>query len=705
MPVAFKRLKTLLLSNRWLEFVESTSLGLQVHLHLLIPGRLSMDYPKICPLCGNALHHSNHQIPHRNSQEEEVISSLMNGLYLVVRELPCCKLKNNLSLPVRAEVAGKLLKAFQHSLEDEEMGGRRCVELSTLRQMNHIVLSMFQGDEQATARALDLILASLIIMLDAEGSWLEYSQGIEQYLITKGKVAPAQELRSDSTTTFITADFSNSIVSGKLGVVEPSDLGQAKSLLPLLAQELTITFEIEHLFNLVREQMSSILGSLNSGLLVANRGGIVTYANPTAEKLLNLTVNNLLGSDLSKLDLPWNKFLGADQSEAVKGNMDRISLDGDPRWIDWQLNPLYEGDTFAGWVILIDDRTDYHKLQEVSQQAERFEITATLVGTLAHELRNPLTAAMGLLQLTAHQKNIERSKGYLDLVTRELERINRLLSEFLLLGRPAKISGEVVYLDRLIEDLQPVLAGEISDSALQINYHIQRDVPIIGDTGQLTQVLMNLVRNAMEALEDSGTITITVKESNGCATLIVEDTGPGLPPELIDQIFQPFFTTKDQGTGLGLAVIKAIVNNHGGRIIAGNDSHSGAIFTVELPCYITKDKEHNQLDVLLIMHNDIISTSVVQILHSIGYRVLTSPNFDDLDSIRNKYTPALLITETEQLTRERVDGIKSLWPGLKTLGIGHKSKLAQANANYILPLPVEYVKLLETTQQLIGPAQ
>ena len=711
---------SLLQSKRWNDFVLSTAQGLQVSLTLFIPGSYKSVFPVHCPKCGSlALPTTDEDLFSAHSSvsiesgedgrivhyegEEIFFSALDNSLFLATKLLTCCQEKNNMLLTSRANIARKLLRAFKNSLNEGNLSGRLSVELSTLRQMNHIVISMFQGDEKAVLRALDLILSSIIIMLDAEGSWIKYSQTGQVFMITKGDPQLNQEPNETKDKITVNAEFSNSCVRGTLGVIAPGDPELARSILPFLTQECVIAFEIEHLFNLVREELSHILGSLSVGVLLVSTVGVITYANSAAEGILNSNTLELLSLDIGQMNLPWNKQIFSGLIEPTTGTMDLIMLSAEKKWVDWKLDPLIDKGVHTGWIITIDDRTDIHKFQEISRQAERFSITASLVSSLAHELRNPLTAAMGLLQLSSRSKSTERTMGYVDMATRELDRVNRLLSEFLLLGKPAKMSGELVYVDKMIKNLKPLLAGEVCSTGIELVYSIEEGAAVIGDNGQLTQVVMNLFRNAVEAVKDSGTITISLRHvEKNWTRLEIRDTGPGLPDDIRAKLFQPFTTTKEKGTGLGLAVSKAIVNNHGGQILGYNAPEGGAVFIVELPCHDTIVNNRPNSEILIIIKDESMRYRVEQCLRTIGYRVLTVPDFAALDELRDKYGPQLIITETKEQSRVRIEGIRSLWPQIKILGIGEQSKLYQTNASFIFAEPLDYVKLLETVKRLIG---
>lgn len=245
--------------------------------------------------------------------------------------------------------------------------------------------------------------------------------------------------------------------------------------------------------------------------------------------------------------------------------------------------------------------------------------------------------------------------------------------EFLLLGKPALILLEPLDLVTFIEELLPLLEGEAIATDVQVLFEHEKAVPVNADAGQLTQVILNLVRNAVQALVDNdtenGMVKISLYQVGNKINLCIEDNGPGFAPGVIDQLFTPFFTTKERGTGLGLAVVKAIIHNHEGEIEAKNSPQGGAVFTITLPVASLEEKE---VDVALIMNDKILSYSLEKALKVLDYRVkvLKLSNFKDnnLDNI----LPKLIVLE-ESLDKNKLVNVEEIcrrWPGIDLVVLG-----------------------------------
>lgn len=258
--------------------------------------------------------------------------------------------------------------------------------------------------------------------------------------------------------------------------------------------------------------------------------------------------------------------------------------------VRWHLSRSREsGDLVYGIGI---DVTERRALEKRAADAEALSAMGELAMNLAHEIRNPLNAAV--LQLHLLNKNLDRleadeaTRGAMKerarIVGDEIGRLNRLLTEFLELARPRGIAREPVHLPRLVDE---VLDLE-EESARGRGITIVRDLPAdgcvaIGDREKLKQVTINLVVNAIEAMKQGGTLTVRVRSEDERVELTVEDSGPGIASELLPSVFDPFFTTKEAGTGLGLSIVRKIVDQHGGDVEIDSERGRGAKVMVSIP--------------------------------------------------------------------------------------------------------------------------
>ena len=230
--------------------------------------------------------------------------------------------------------------------------------------------------------------------------------------------------------------------------------------------------------------------------------------------------------------------------------------------------------------------------QDVAQLAveEKRDLLERLLARLAHEIRNPLSSLDVHVQLleedlaslapqTRHQLNPR-----LGIIRGELHRLESIVSQFLRLAGPSALDLESVQVSKIVNHVCELLRPEAATRRIEISAQIDHDLPQIeADDVRLTQALVNLVINAIQAIERNGQIEVTAEVIGDALAIAVLDTGPGIPQEKLASIFDPFFTTKTEGHGLGLWIAQQIVVAHGGRLIPQNRPEGGAAFTISLP--------------------------------------------------------------------------------------------------------------------------
>ena len=231
------------------------------------------------------------------------------------------------------------------------------------------------------------------------------------------------------------------------------------------------------------------------------------------------------------------------------------------------------------------------ELSRRAQVAEKLAAVGTLTAGLSHEIRNPLNAAA--LQLTVLERRLQRlPRGEqppllepLHLVRDEIRRLDHVLEDFLQFARPRLFQPQVVEVVPVLTKVLDFLHGEAERRAIRVERAFDGNPTIAGDGERLRQVVMNLALNALEATPDGGWLRVGcgAAEQPGMAEISVEDSGPGIPDALRDRIFEPFFTTKAKGSGLGLPIVHAIVQQHGGAISVEEGEAGGACFVLRLP--------------------------------------------------------------------------------------------------------------------------
>ncbi len=236
-----------------------------------------------------------------------------------------------------------------------------------------------------------------------------------------------------------------------------------------------------------------------------------------------------------------------------------------------------------------------HRLSEVYQElqrnfeqmkrAERLFAVGQLAAGLAHELRNPLwsvTGAVGILQRNAHLE--PKHQECLEIIYKESQRLNRLLTDFLNFARPRSPKYQSIDIDALLNSVIQLAAHGMGRNAVQLRKETAPALPAVqGDAEMVKQMLLNLLINSIQAMPDGGEVVVSAGVQEQKLLIRVRDQGHGIQPEIRDRIFDPFFTTKENGTGLGLAVAHQIVEQHGGILTAEENADRGMTFSALLP--------------------------------------------------------------------------------------------------------------------------
>ncbi|WP_246943001.1 PAS domain-containing protein [Bacillus pinisoli] len=234
--------------------------------------------------------------------------------------------------------------------------------------------------------------------------------------------------------------------------------------------------------------------------------------------------------------------------------------------------------------IIVRSIEERKKTQELIINSEKLATAGKLAAGIAHEVRNPLTAIKGFHQLMKTESSLESNQKYLDIINSEVDRIELILNELLVLSRPQELKVDQVDLVSLIRDVRTLLDPEAIMKGINIEDLYDHNTLIVhADKNQLKQVFINVLKNSIEALEKNGNILIELRDHGPKKVkLLFKDNGCGIPQHLLSRIGEPFFTTKENGTGLGIMISKQIIQNHHGDFHIWSD-HDGTIIEILLP--------------------------------------------------------------------------------------------------------------------------
>ncbi len=338
-----------------------------------------------------------------------------------------------------------------------------------------------------------------------------------------------------------------------------------------------------------------IVRSLAAGLVTTSPDGIVLSANQAAREILGhgraLGTGGFVGQPID-LVMPGLTAL----SPTVLGELRRADLklaghgDRGPSVIGVTVSPLRDvNDQVIGRVINFQDLTELRRLEQDVRRAERLATVGQLAAGVAHEIRNPLAAISGSIELLKATPQNPDDATLMSIVQREVTRLNELIGDLLDYANPRPSQPVACDLAVLVKETVQVARADQTFADVELTADVMGALPYRGDPAKLRQVLWNLVRNAADAAAGGGKhVRVTARVAPGSVGLVaitVADDGPGIPDASRARIFDPFFTTKRKGTGLGLATCHAIVVEHGGGITVETSTTepTGSRFTVTLP--------------------------------------------------------------------------------------------------------------------------
>jgi len=353
----------------------------------------------------------------------------------------------------------------------------------------------------------------------------------------------------------------------------------------------------------LKSYTDNILASLTSGIVTVDLEGRVVTLNPAAELMTGFFAGEVRGRyctevfahtpDLAELLM---------ETLATRTPVPGLTLtlrrrNGRTVPVELAAAPLRGGEgKELGVIGVFRDLTRVQQLEDRLRRSDRLAAIGELAAGLAHEIKNPLTSLLTFSRhLTRRFEDAEFRQKFLSVVPRELERINTIVERLLELARPARLTFKPLRVPSLLERVLELYEDRLEAQAVRVVRDWRRDVPVLwADQEALYRALVNLVANALDAMPRGGTLTLRVGCSDGDTlagaritarrlAIEVEDSGAGIAPTDLDRIFNPFFSTKEGGTGLGLALTQKIVEDHGGLIDVRSVPRTGTVFRIVLP--------------------------------------------------------------------------------------------------------------------------
>ncbi len=341
--------------------------------------------------------------------------------------------------------------------------------------------------------------------------------------------------------------------------------------------------ESERSLRILQNLHENILQSLTSGVITLNLDGKIISANRTGLEILGIkSEDKILGKDLSHF------MSGLHLEDLVSKKREQMlysAPDGRKLTLGFSTSDLKDTEEKTqGYIIIFQDLTEVKQLEDRLMTSEKMALLGQLAAGLAHELRNPLSAISGAVEiLSSDVKPTEDNLRLVRMASQEVDRLNLLVEDFLILTMPIQKLTTLVDLGRIISDTIESFTKTIRRGNIEILNQVEKGIYVQADSYRLKQAMWNLLLNSVDAMPIGGLIIIKSKTEDNNVVIEISDEGKGIDENFISRIFDPFFTTKEVGTGLGLAIVQKVIEGYNGKINVVSSRGNGATFVITLP--------------------------------------------------------------------------------------------------------------------------
>ena len=355
--------------------------------------------------------------------------------------------------------------------------------------------------------------------------------------------------------------------------------------------------ETSHGLQTIERQLAGIIQSTMDAIITIDHEQRVVQFNAAAETMFGCSARDAMGKPIDRY-LPerfranhrqhvknFGETQVTDRRMGALGAVSGLRTNGEEFPIEASISQFKKGRQRL-FTVILRDITERKSLESQLRQAERLAELGTLAAGMAHEIGTPMNVILGRAEYLLRKTSDESTKKGLTTIVSQVERITKIMNQLLSFARQHPIERRPLALSLVVQDIVDVIQERLEKRGLRLEVDLESNCPkVSADRDQMGQVLLNLVVNAIQAMPEGGILSLRLRCHNDHVRLSVSDTGCGIPPEHVQKLFIPFFSTKEvgEGTGLGLTVVHGIIEEHQGFITVDSEPGRGTTFHIDLP--------------------------------------------------------------------------------------------------------------------------